>query len=116
MNNENINNNTEQEQLISFKHAKRAKKYVLKSDRKVRTFKYSNNFLSALLSCFEQASQMRITSKTRMNEYTQSLIDVNNNGIDYDSIILKYEQQYITPYDANMAKFLDFEENVEKYL
>lgn len=116
MNNENINNNVEREQLISFKHAKRAKKYTLKSDKKVRTFKYSDNFLPVLLSCFEQASQMRITSETRINEYTQSLIDVNNNGIDYASIILKYEQQYITPYDANMAKFLDFEENVEKYL
>lgn len=116
MNNETINNNIEQEQLISFKHAKRAKKYTLKSNKKVRTFKYSDNFLPALLSCFEQASQMRITSKTRVNEYIQSLIDISNNGVDYDSIIIKYEQQYIIPYDANMAKFLDFEEKVEKYL
>lgn len=51
-----------------------------------------------------------------LRNYTQSLIDISNNGIDYDSIVIKYEQQYITPYDANMAKFLDFEEKVEKYL
>lgn len=112
MNNENINNNIEQEQLISFKHAKRAKKYTLKSDKKVRTFKYSDNFLPALLSCYEQARLMQITDKTLMNVYSESLKNVEN--IDLNNLDSK--PYYISDVDENMERFLKFEENVEERL
>lgn len=112
MNNEN-NNIATPEQLISFKHAKRAKKYVLKSDKKVRTFKYSDNFLPALLSCYEHARLMRITDKTLMNVYSESLKNVENIDFSEDSDDKAY---CVNNIDENMARFLKFEENVEERL